>query len=124
MSFVNVVGSDLVVKKFNDDKEVHSILVQLPLPAGIDEKAVLSTILPHKDVDALGGPLHMGTSKQTLMISNGQALLPFVVTSQISLLAPLKVVSNYSNAKKFQLKEQMQLFLEEVILSECQLLCC
>jgi len=36
---------------YNNDPDVHSILVQLPLPDHIDENAVLLAIAPRKDVD-------------------------------------------------------------------------
>ncbi len=36
-----------------DDKSVHGILVQLPVPVGIDAEAVLDLIPPEKDVDGL-----------------------------------------------------------------------
>ncbi|RCH91316.1 tetrahydrofolate synthase, partial [Rhizopus azygosporus] len=39
------------VKQLNDDDKVHGILVQMPLPAHIDESAVLEAIDPKKDVD-------------------------------------------------------------------------
>ena len=35
------------------DPEVHGILVQLPLPAGLDAEAVLDLVPPEKDVDGL-----------------------------------------------------------------------
>ena len=41
-----------LVEKLNNDKNVNGILCQLPLPAGIDEKAVIAAIDPNKDVDA------------------------------------------------------------------------
>jgi methylenetetrahydrofolate dehydrogenase (NADP+)/methenyltetrahydrofolate cyclohydrolase len=41
------------VKALNADKSVHGILVQLPLPRGLDETSVLDTLDPAKDVDAL-----------------------------------------------------------------------
>ncbi|MFL6550343.1 MAG: bifunctional 5,10-methylenetetrahydrofolate dehydrogenase/5,10-methenyltetrahydrofolate cyclohydrolase [Povalibacter sp.] len=40
-----------LVQKLNADPEVHGILVQLPLPAGVDSAAVLGAIDPAKDVD-------------------------------------------------------------------------
>ena len=40
-----------VVTALNDDKSVHGILVQLPLPAHLDEARVLALIDPDKDVD-------------------------------------------------------------------------
>lgn len=40
-----------LVKQLNADDAVDGILVQLPLPGQIDEKAVIGTIDPDKDVD-------------------------------------------------------------------------
>lgn len=40
-----------LVKRLNDDSQVDGILVQLPLPAHIDEDKVIQTIDPKKDVD-------------------------------------------------------------------------
>ncbi len=42
-----------LVRALNDDKSVHGILVQLPLPKQIREQAVLDMLDPEKDVDAL-----------------------------------------------------------------------
>jgi methylenetetrahydrofolate dehydrogenase (NADP+)/methenyltetrahydrofolate cyclohydrolase len=39
------------IESLNNDPKVHGILVQLPLPAHIDEKVILTTISPAKDVD-------------------------------------------------------------------------
>jgi methylenetetrahydrofolate dehydrogenase (NADP+)/methenyltetrahydrofolate cyclohydrolase len=39
------------VRKMNNDPLVHGILVQLPLPKQIDERAVIHAIAPSKDVD-------------------------------------------------------------------------
>jgi methylenetetrahydrofolate dehydrogenase (NADP+)/methenyltetrahydrofolate cyclohydrolase len=40
-----------LVEQLNGDETVDGILVQLPLPAGIDDKAVIGAIDPDKDVD-------------------------------------------------------------------------
>lgn len=40
-----------LIDRLNADKECNGILVQLPLPAHIDENKVLLRILPEKDVD-------------------------------------------------------------------------
>jgi methylenetetrahydrofolate dehydrogenase (NADP+)/methenyltetrahydrofolate cyclohydrolase len=40
-----------LVEELNLDERVDGILVQLPLPAGIDDKAVIDAIDPDKDVD-------------------------------------------------------------------------
>ncbi len=41
-----------LIEKLNNDSEVNGILCQLPLPEGLDEKAVIAAISPEKDVDA------------------------------------------------------------------------
>lgn len=41
-----------LVKKLNEKKDIHGILVQLPLPKHLNEKEVIEAIVPHKDVDA------------------------------------------------------------------------
>lgn len=48
-----------LVEKLNNDPDVNGILVQLPLPAHIDEQAVISAISPAKDVDGFH-PLNVG----------------------------------------------------------------
>lgn len=40
-----------VIGELNDDDSIHGILVQLPLPGGLDESAALAAIRPEKDVD-------------------------------------------------------------------------
>lgn len=42
-----------IIQKANNDKNIHGILVQLPLPKYMDEKAVVGAIDPMKDVDGL-----------------------------------------------------------------------
>lgn len=39
------------IDQLNGDSSIHGILVQLPLPAGLDEAAALARIAPEKDVD-------------------------------------------------------------------------
>jgi methylenetetrahydrofolate dehydrogenase (NADP+)/methenyltetrahydrofolate cyclohydrolase len=41
-----------LIEKLNEDKKISGILVQLPLPRHLDEKAVINKISPKKDVDA------------------------------------------------------------------------
>lgn len=44
---------------WNEDKSIHGILVQLPLPKHIDSYAVLNAISPYKDVDGFH-PVNIG----------------------------------------------------------------
>ena len=48
-----------LVAQLNEDPSVHGILVQLPLPRGLDEQAILETIDPKKDVDGFH-PMNLG----------------------------------------------------------------
>ena len=41
-----------LIEKLNKKKDINGILVQSPLPQGLDEKAVVENIDPQKDVDA------------------------------------------------------------------------
>jgi methylenetetrahydrofolate dehydrogenase (NADP+)/methenyltetrahydrofolate cyclohydrolase len=47
------------VTELNADDDVDGLLVQLPLPAGLDEASVIAAIAPGKDVDGLH-PLNAG----------------------------------------------------------------
>ena len=40
-----------LIEQLNNDKDVHGILVQLPLPDHLDEDLVINSIAPEKDVD-------------------------------------------------------------------------
>ena len=40
-----------LVEALNADKNVHGILIQLPLPKGVDEKKAIAAVTPEKDVD-------------------------------------------------------------------------
>ncbi|MDG3132052.1 bifunctional methylenetetrahydrofolate dehydrogenase/methenyltetrahydrofolate cyclohydrolase [Streptococcus suis] len=48
-----------LIARYNQDKSWHGILVQLPLPAHIDEEKILLAIDPTKDVDGFH-PTNMG----------------------------------------------------------------
>ena len=47
------------IERLKADSNVHGILVQLPLPEGLDEGAVIAAIPPEKDVDAFH-PVNVG----------------------------------------------------------------
>jgi methylenetetrahydrofolate dehydrogenase (NADP+)/methenyltetrahydrofolate cyclohydrolase len=48
-----------VIDRLNNDEKIHGFLVQLPLPKQIDERKVLLSILPEKDVDGFH-PVNVG----------------------------------------------------------------
>lgn len=47
------------IESLNERKDIHGILVQLPLPKHIDEDKVIATITPDKDVDGFS-PVSVG----------------------------------------------------------------
>ena len=47
------------VKEYNEDPRIHGILVQLPLPEGIDQHRVIEAINPDKDIDGIH-PYNLG----------------------------------------------------------------
>ena len=47
------------IRELNNRKDIHGILVQLPLPNHISEEAVIATISPEKDVDGFS-PISVG----------------------------------------------------------------
>ena len=56
-----VAESELLqeIARLNADPAIHGILVQLPLPKGFDEKKVIDSIAPEKDVDGFT-PVNVG----------------------------------------------------------------
>jgi len=60
-----------LVARYNTDDSIHGILVQLPLPKGIDEKKVLNAMDPDKDVDGFH-PVNVGR----LMIGGSEVKFP------------------------------------------------
>lgn len=69
-----------LIHKLNEKKEINGILVQSPLPKGLDEKAVVENIDPQKDVDAFHA-VNVGK----IMIGNFQ-FLPCTPAGVIELL--------------------------------------
>jgi len=69
-----------LIEKLNGDERIHGILVQLPLPGHIDEKAVIDAIAVEKDVDGFH-PVNAGN----LMIGD-DCLLPCTPAGIIELI--------------------------------------
>ena len=69
------------VDAMNVDERVHAILVQLPLPAGIDEERVLLRVDPAKDVDGLH-PTNLGR-----LVMGAPGPLPCTPAGIVELLA-------------------------------------
>ena len=54
-----------LIEKLNHDPEIDGILLQLPLPAGLDSSEILERIHPHKDVDGFH-PYNIGRLAQRI----------------------------------------------------------
>ena len=76
---------EAVVDLFNANPDVHSILVQLPLPEGIDEEQVLLRVNPDKDVDGLH-PTNLGR-----LVMGVPGPLPCTPAGIVELLAEYRV---------------------------------
>jgi methylenetetrahydrofolate dehydrogenase (NADP+)/methenyltetrahydrofolate cyclohydrolase len=71
---------EALIGRLNLDPEVDGILVQLPLPGGLDAKRVVRRIDPGKDVDGLH-PFNQG-----LLLSGQRGLRPCTPSACISML--------------------------------------
>ena len=76
---------EAVIDRFNADPNVHSILVQLPMPAGINEEQILLRINPDKDVDGLH-PVNLGR-----LVMGAPGPLPCTPAGIVELLMAHKV---------------------------------
>jgi methylenetetrahydrofolate dehydrogenase (NADP+)/methenyltetrahydrofolate cyclohydrolase len=70
-----------LIESLNADERVHGILLQLPLPAGLDQDPLISAIDPRKDVDGLT-PINAG-----LLLQDREGLVPCTPAGVMELLA-------------------------------------
>ncbi len=77
-----------LIRKMNRDSKINGILVQLPLPEGLNEAEVLLAIDPAKDVDGFH-PMNVGK-----MVVGEKAFLPCTPHGVIQLLIRNGVVLN------------------------------
>ena len=78
-----------LVERLNADPAVHGILVQLPLPTGIDAAAVTAAIAPAKDVDGLG-PMNVGLTTLGVSAGPGEGLAGLVPCTPLGCLLLLR----------------------------------
>lgn len=82
------------IDALNNDPQVQGVIVQLPLPKGIDSKRVISSILPVKDVEGLS-PQHLGnliSGKPHLAPCTALAALEMIKSSGVDLYGKEAVV--------------------------------
>jgi methylenetetrahydrofolate dehydrogenase (NADP+)/methenyltetrahydrofolate cyclohydrolase len=73
------------VRSLNADPSVHGILVQVPLPDAIDERTVIETVAPEKDVDCFHpvnvGKLMTGTTEDGFEPCTPAGILELLIRS-------------------------------------------
>jgi methylenetetrahydrofolate dehydrogenase (NADP+)/methenyltetrahydrofolate cyclohydrolase len=74
-----------LVATLNTNPKVHGILVQLPLPQGLDEDSVIEKIIPYKDVDGLH-PMNAGR-----LAAGKEILVPCTPKGIVRLLTHYKI---------------------------------
>lgn len=75
-----------IVNHLNTDKKIHWYIVQLPLPKGIDEKKIINSILPEKDVDGFH-PIN----QWKIVIGDDSGIAPCTPAGMIKLLNYYKI---------------------------------
>ncbi|HBC27667.1 MAG TPA: bifunctional methylenetetrahydrofolate dehydrogenase/methenyltetrahydrofolate cyclohydrolase FolD [Ruminococcaceae bacterium] len=80
-----------LVRRLNEKEDIDGILVQLPLPEGLDDKPIVEAIRPDKDVDAFH-PVNVGE----IMIGNYR-FLPCTPAGIIELLKSKNIVIEGKN---------------------------
>lgn len=89
-----------VIKNLNNDKNVNGILLQLPLPKGLDEKDFLDEISPIKDVDGFttynSGKLFKGEKPYSIACTP-KGIIKLLETKNINLEGKVAVVIGRSN---------------------------
>ncbi len=88
-----------LIDKLNDREDINGILVQLPLPAHIDEKSVIDRISPEKDVDGFhpesAGKLMIG--EKGFLPCTPAGIIELIKRSGISISGKRCVVIGRSN---------------------------
>ena len=82
------------LSEINQDPAIHAVLLQLPLPAGLDEDAAINAIAPEKDADGLH-PFNLGAllaGKPTIVPCTPAACLEILDHYRIDLLGAEAVV--------------------------------
>jgi len=87
------------IVKLNNDKSVHGILVQLPLPDHIEEQKIIEIISPKKDVDGFH-PVNIGkmmTGQDTFFPCTPYGIITMLKSKDISIEGKHAVILGRSN---------------------------
>ena len=84
----NCSGEEIIekIRGLNKDKEVHGIIVQLPLPANFNADEIIESINPSKDVDGL-----TAKNLRQLMMGDLDGLIPATAKGILKILDYYKI---------------------------------
>ena len=69
-----------IIDDLNQNRKIHGIIVQLPLPKHIDKNLIVDSILPHKDADGFT-PINLGN-----LVNDDNRLLPATARACVELI--------------------------------------
>jgi methylenetetrahydrofolate dehydrogenase (NADP+)/methenyltetrahydrofolate cyclohydrolase len=97
----NVSESELLklADELNQNRKIHGFIVQLPLPKHIDEKLIVDSILPHKDVDGFT-PVNLGNlvnDDNRLLPATARACMELIKSTGVKIAGKNAVVVGRSN---------------------------
>lgn len=87
---------EALLGQLNTNHKVHGILVQLPLPRGLDEDSVIEKIIPYKDVDGLH-PINAGrlsAGKEVLVPGTPKGIIKLMSHYKIPIAGKRAVIIN------------------------------
>ncbi len=97
----NIDEIDLIkaVDELNQDKKIHGMIVQLPLPKQIDPQLIIDSILPHKDADGFTavnmGNLFIGSN--VIVSATPKGVMKLIESTGVDLEGKHAVVVGRSN---------------------------
>jgi len=81
-----------IIDELNQNKKIHGMIVQLPLPKHIDDNLIVGSILPHKDADGFT-PVNLGN-----LVNDDNRLLPATARACMELIKSTGVKIEGKNA--------------------------
>lgn len=87
---------EALLGQLNTNPKINGILVQLPLPTGFDEDAIIEKIIPYKDVDGLH-PINAGrlsAGKETLVPCTPKGIIKLLSHYRVPVAGKRAVIIN------------------------------
>jgi methylenetetrahydrofolate dehydrogenase (NADP+)/methenyltetrahydrofolate cyclohydrolase len=88
-----------LIDELNQDRKIHGMLVQLPLPTSINSQLIIDGIAPHKDADGFN-PINMGnmlTGNNLIIPATPKGIMKLIESTGTDLKGKHAVVVGRSN---------------------------